>query len=220
MVKLEPKGSFIFHITHIENIPSVIAQNGLVCDSTALQNRMGYVKIGYDHIKQRRIGKRIPCFDSNINVGDCVPFYFGVRMPMLFVITRKNQELAYNGPAREIVYLVADIASILQSDLKWCFTDANAACEIAKFYNNPEDFDKLDWSAIEKDRWGKRDNPNDPNLIERKQAEFLVHSFFPWKYIKGIAVHDEAILERLQKLLSPEDLQRIRTCVQNRWYYD
>lgn len=219
MIQLKTRGLVIFHITHMRNLPSILEHNGLMSDSSAIKSGTEYLKIGYDDIKKRRIEKSIPCFD-NINVGDCVPFYFGVRMPMLFVITCKNKELAYKGPAREIIYLVADLKSIIRSGLTWCYTDSNAACKTAGFYNRQDGFEKLDWAAIEEDEWGDFYNPNDPNLKERKQAEFLVYPFCPLDHIKWIVVHDEAVIGQLQNLLPAKDLQRFRIEVREDWYYD
>lgn len=55
-------------------------------------------------IKQRRLTLSLNS-DPDLHVGDCVPFYFCPRSVMLFLIHRRNQELAYQGGQEPIVHL-------------------------------------------------------------------------------------------------------------------
>lgn len=214
MVKLEQRKRWIFHITHFRNLLGIIESGGLKSDS---EIRGQSVQIGYGHIKNRRLEKNIPSL--NTFVGNCVPFYFGVRSPMLYVITKKNFDLDYTGKAREIVYLVADIQNIVQSNLQWCFSDENASSITAEFYTEIDKLDVLDWDAIETDRWGKGFQPDHPDLKEKKQAEFLVRDFFPWNLVCKIAVHDEEMKHFVQEILQSSEFQPPLS-IQKRWYYD
>lgn len=206
-------------MTHIRNLDSILKAGGLMCDRDIVQSSRRHTNIGYGHIKKRRMDTVIPCLDP-VTIGECVPFYFCVRSPMLYVIHKQPPELDYQGGQREIIYLAAKIPDVVQNRLTWCFTDSNAAGGFASFYNELDDLSKLDWKAIEKDKWADRDNPDSPGLKERKQAEFLVHRFFPWTLITCIVVYDEEILERVKEILPDEDNKRIGLYVNKDWYYN
>ena len=49
----------IYHITHVENLASIIEADRLWCDAQRIAKGLANTNIGYSHIKQRRFG--IPC---------------------------------------------------------------------------------------------------------------------------------------------------------------
>jgi hypothetical protein len=64
------------------------------------------------------------------------------------------------------------------------------------------------------------DTDEDPDRKRRRQAEFLVHQYFPWPVISGVAVFDEIMKLRVESLLDslkPEHLPRVK--VLRDWYY-
>ena len=61
------------------------------------------------------------------------------------------------------------------------------------------DLDGLDWERIASDDW--RDTPDDNDRKRRKQAEFLVHGFFPWQLVSEIGVYDSRVQERVVEIL-------------------
>ena len=94
----------IYHIVHIDNLASIVADGCLWSDAVMIQRQGGTV-IGMGGIKQRRLGLPVSCHDG-LNVGDCVPFYFCPRSIMLYVIHCANHpELAYRGGQQPIVHL-------------------------------------------------------------------------------------------------------------------
>ena len=105
-VPAEPK---IYHIVHVDRLPSIIADGCLWCDVEILRRSLYGVTIGIHSIKQRRLANRL---DSRpgLCVGECVPFYFCPRSVMLYVIFQgNNPELNYRGGQDPIVHLEADL---------------------------------------------------------------------------------------------------------------
>ena len=51
MVQLKTRGQVIFHIPHMQNLPSILEHNGLMSDSEASKSGTEYLKIGYDKLK-------------------------------------------------------------------------------------------------------------------------------------------------------------------------
>ena len=81
MMPLPPEQRLIYHITDIDNLPSILAHGGLFSD--AVMSGRDPTVIGYDHIKRRRVTQiRVPCCGNRF-VGEFVPFYLCPRSPML-----------------------------------------------------------------------------------------------------------------------------------------
>ena len=97
----------IYHIVHVDNLASIVADGCLWSDAVMVQRQGGTV-IGMGSIKQRRLGLPVSCHNG-LRVGDCVPFYFCSRSIMLYVIHCANHpELAYRGGQQPIVHLDAN----------------------------------------------------------------------------------------------------------------
>ncbi|HQP90484.1 MAG TPA: DarT ssDNA thymidine ADP-ribosyltransferase family protein, partial [Bacteroidales bacterium] len=79
----------IYRITHIDNIPHIL-KNGIT-HKDSLKKNLNYKNIGDISLISIRSSKKIGvsnCEDNvvkEINLGDFIPFYFDVRMPMLYV---------------------------------------------------------------------------------------------------------------------------------------
>ena len=100
----------IYHIVHVDRLPSILQDGCLWCDSEiARGNRQG-TTIGLSKIKQRRLDELTLRSHPDLHVGDCVPFYFCPRSVMLYMIHRGNHpELSYHGGQGEILHLEADL---------------------------------------------------------------------------------------------------------------
>ncbi|MEY9638620.1 hypothetical protein ABIF66_006874 [Bradyrhizobium japonicum] len=100
-VPVQPK---IYHIVHVDNLASIVADGFLWSDSVMVK-RQGATVIGMGSIKQRRLGLPIACHHG-LQVGDCVPFYFCPRSIMLYVIHCANHpELTYRGASSRLFIL-------------------------------------------------------------------------------------------------------------------
>src|SRR5947208_16462090 len=72
----------LYHITHVDDIASVLSEGGLWCDNERNKQGIDAVRIGYSHIKARRAVRRVPCGPGG-TVGDYVPCFLCPRPPLL-----------------------------------------------------------------------------------------------------------------------------------------
>ena len=106
-IPAEPK---IYHIVHVDRLPSIIADGWLWCDAEIVRRSPPGTTIGMNGIKQRRLNELTLTSHPDLHVGDCVPFYFCPRSIMLYLIHRANDpELVYRGGQGPIVHLEADL---------------------------------------------------------------------------------------------------------------
>ena len=68
--------TYIYHITHVTNLASILERGGLLCDRSC--DEANVQQIGYAHIKQRRMA-RVVALAPQGTLGDYVPFYFAPR---------------------------------------------------------------------------------------------------------------------------------------------
>lgn len=91
LVPLQPK---IYHITHVDRLPSIVADGFLWCDAEVNRRASAGTTIGMSRIKQRRLNKLLSSY-HDLHVGDCVPFYFCPRSVMLYLIYRGRSSGAW-----------------------------------------------------------------------------------------------------------------------------
>jgi hypothetical protein len=75
----------IFHITHIDNLPAILADGCLWSDYEVRMTSNNRTVIGFDTIKKRRLEELPVSCHPGTFVGHYVPFYFCPRSPMLYV---------------------------------------------------------------------------------------------------------------------------------------
>lgn len=203
----DPAKTLIYHITHIENLPSILKDGGLNSDAVMAQRDPKL--IGYSEIKKRRLNEiHVPCCSFNY-VGDFVPFYFCPRSPMLFTINKGNTGHP-PGCQRSILHLVSTMADGLAIGKPWAISSGNAGAYHTTFAAEVEALDSLDWNAIRATQWqGKQ---------HQKMAEFLVRDFFPWTSIKHIACFNFAVATQVAEMLNQQK-HRPPVEVKSSWYY-
>ncbi|MCY7287348.1 MAG: DUF4433 domain-containing protein, partial [Cryobacterium sp.] len=172
--------------------------------------------IGMGTIKQRRLALSVKCHGGD-HVGEYVPFYFGPRSVMLFLIYRANHsELAYRGGQDPIVHLEADfneaVAWAEENSRRWAFTLSNAGGAYAEFRADVRQLHEVNWDAV-----AATDFRN-PDIKEGKQAEFLVQDFFPWKLIRRIGVSSLMVHSRVVRAMADAN-HRPPVEVLPNWYY-
>jgi hypothetical protein len=132
-----------------------------------------------------------------ITLGDFIPFYFGVRMPMLYVIQNGGNFVEKASLPEEIIYLTCKISDIISSGILFYFSDGHATDCFTSFYDQSQ-ITKLsniiDWSAIKAQYWGGTDNLE---TKRKKQAEFLVGSDIEPKYLADFGCYNRTAKERL-----------------------
>ena len=196
-----------------------MADGGLHCDATMANRPIVGTTIGMTNIKERRRTWSVPCHPETY-VGDYVPFYFCPRSVMLYAIHRKSSDpdsetdLEYTGGQTEIVHLEADLQSVVNwadaNSYRWAFSTGNAAAGSSAFHSELSRLDTINWDAVRANYW--------PDVMESKQAEFLIHGFFPWELIYRIGVLSNRIRLRVGELIK-EAAHKPRVRVERDWYY-
>ena len=213
---LVPTNPKIYHIVHVDRLPSIISDGYLWCD-TVMDNDHANTgtTIGISDIKRRRREMMLSSHRA-LTVGSCVPFYFCPRSVMLYVLSKANHpELSYRGGQGLIVHLEADLRETVawadSNERRWAITSSNAASSYFDDFSDFADLDKLDWDAIDAREWsGDRKDP--------KQAEFLVEYSFPWTMISRIGVQSPRVANRvLEALRVSEYLPDVQ--ITPEWYY-
>jgi hypothetical protein len=180
MSNLNPEKALIFRVTHVSNVPWILA-HGLHCSNSPLTDP-NYVQIGNADLISRRTTRQVPVPPGG-TLSDYVPFYFTPYSPMLY-----NIKTGYSGVTRramdEIAILVSSLHKIENEGIQFVFTDRHAYLQTAEFYNNVEDLGHIDWAGLQKRDF--RRNPDDPGKVERYQAEALIHRSVPMGAVLGI----------------------------------
>ena len=193
--------TYLYRMTHIENVPHIL-EHGVTHLSSANANK-SYKAIGDDSIISTRNNIELP---NGKKLGNYIPFYFGSRTPMLYVIQK-----GYNGvpvtPAQDIVYCISSVQKIVDHKLPFVFANGHAvAVGLTDFYEEKDlvNIDKiLDKKAIDAKYWR---NIEDTDLKRRKEAEFLVETDIPTTAIIGWVVYNEEAKKRLLEMGIPENM--------------
>jgi len=207
----------VYHITHIDNLPGIIATGGLLSDAQALECKGPAQVIGMASIKRRRIEELEVSCHPGTKVGEYVPFYFCPRSIMLYVIYCGNHpELAYRGGQDFIVHLEADLLAVVrwadQNGTRWAFSLSNAGAYYTEFRSNIKNLNELDWDAISATDF------RDPDVKERKQAEFLLYEKCPLHLIERIGVFNSHAKKKVQDAFLGKNWTP-RVEILPEWYY-
>ncbi len=216
-----PANPKIYHILHVDRLPSVIADGFLWCDAEIARRGSAGTTIGMNSIKERRLNELTLSSHPDLYVGQCVPFYFCPRSIMLYVISWGNHpELGYTGGQQTIIHLQADLHQVVAwadaNDRRWAFTTTNAGSRFFDDYADLAELAKLNWSAIQTNRWGGAGI--DPSIKDGKQAEFLLEHSFPWHLVERIGVIDNSIYTQVMHALSGA-MHRPPVEIKRNWYY-
>lgn len=129
-------------------------------------------------------------------LGDYIPFYFGVRMPMLYVVQH-----GFNGVkstlAEDIIYCVTSVEKIISENIDFVFTNGHAVNSFSNFYfrSDIEQIENIiDLKAIKCKYWK---DDNDLDIKRRKEAEFLIAGDLPISAINGYIAYNEAAKVKL-----------------------
>jgi hypothetical protein len=215
-VSAPPPQPKIYHITHVANLKSIIADGALLSDAQMIARGGPQATIGMSSIKQRRLALPIECHPG-LRVGDCVPFYFCPRSIMLYVIHRANSvELAYRGGQGSIVHLESDLHTVIawaqQAGRRWAFSLSNAGAYYTMFRSQIGQLSDLNWPAIAASDWREQ------TVRECKQAEFLLEQAFPWTLVERVGVLTSGVgVQAAAAIATGRHQPRLEIC--HSWYY-
>jgi hypothetical protein len=206
----------LYHITHIDNLPSILQDGGLRSDAAMVARGGPAATIGMSSIKTRRLRLPVKCYPGD-RVGDYVPFYFCPRSVMLYLLHRGNHpELDYQGGQAPILHLVTDLNEVVEwadgQGCRWAFTLSNAGAVYTEFRNQFDHLDQVNWIAVAATDFRQ------PTIKEGKQAEFLVRDFFPWHLVQRIGVYSRAVYQDALTTLSTAE-HRPLVEIRREWYY-
>ena len=224
---LPPAASKIYHIVHVDRLPSIIADGGLLCDAEIVrraaadpEHDMG-TTIGMGSIKQRRLNELTLTSHPDLYVGQCVPFYFCPRSIMLYLIHRANDpELTYRGGQGPIVHLELDLGGAIQwadqNGRRWAFTLSNAGARYFEDRASLAELGEIDWDAVQARLWSGKGISH--SVKEGKQAEFLMEGFSSWELVIRIGVKSQNVYGEVREFIQATD-HKPHVEIKPDWYY-
>lgn len=187
----ELKKVYLYRMTHIENIPHIL-QNGITHIDSPNSNSQ-YVSIGDISLISNRDKFKLP---NGKKLGTYIPFYFGTRMPMLFVI-QKGFNNVQKTASEDIIYCITNVQRVIDHEVDFIFSDGHGVDELTDFYTKEritDIYEILDKSAIDAKYWK---NETDLDLKRRKEAEFLIDGDLPVTALLGFAVYNSHAKQKL-----------------------
>jgi hypothetical protein len=191
----------LYRLTHIDNIPHILKYGITHKDSS--NNNPKYKNIGDISLITKRSSKQISVSNGEdkivkeINLGDFIPFYFDVKMPMLYVIQHGGNNVEKPTNAKDIIYLVCKLEELLKLNQEYYFTNGHATDNLTTFYDKTkinEINTILDWQCIESKYWGRAENAE---IKWKKQAEFLIKGDIPPTLIDYFICYNNSIKKKL-----------------------
>lgn len=200
-----PANPKLYHIVHVDRLPSIISDVCLWCDAEIGRRNPGGTTIGMTKIKQRRLKELTLRNYPDLYVGGCVPFHFCPRSIMLYLLYRGNHmDLAYHDGQEPIVHLEADLYQTVawanEQKRRWVFTLSSAGAYYFEDRCNLGHLDAINWDAVQAEQWSGSGIAR--SVKEGKQAEFLLEHSFPWMLVLRIGVHNRRVYEQVCSALS------------------
>ena len=194
-----PIPTYIYHITHVQNLSLIVASGSLLSHSQMLSEQTTPVNISHQNIQDYRANKVVPCGPGG-TLHNYVPFYFAPRSPMLCSLYH-GKVAGHTGGQRPIIHLVSNVQSIQENNIDFVFTDGHGRVELSEFYDDLDNLEEVDWEVMRARYWS--DTDVDPDRKRRRQAEFLVHNSLPWELISEIGVIDTTIRDDVLRIIRP-----------------
>lgn len=187
----------LYRMTHIGNIPHILSHG--ITHKSSPDADPNYIAIGDQSLIDCRSNKSVFVAGRTIVLGDFIPFYFGVRMPMLYVIQHGGNFVEQARNPQDIVYLAIPIRAILQGNYTFYFSNGHATDSLTEFFSKdnisqlPE---LIDWEAVTAHYWNLDE---DIDLKRRKQAEFLIREdIVPQDSVRYVCYNEEALYQLMQ----------------------
>ena len=203
----------IYHITHLNNLISIVNQGGVCCNSIEIARGLPTIGIAHEHIKERRRRRQVTVGPQG-TLADYTPFYFAPRSPMLYVIHKDGVD-GYTDGQNPIVHLVVYIEDIVANGIPFVFTDGHAEMQVSTQYTDLTNLQKIDWELMEARIWN--DTNEYPDRKQRRQAEFLVYQQCPWDLVKEIGVINSRFQAQVLTVL--DQLPQPPITIHRDWYY-
>lgn len=212
-VNLTPEKALIFRITHRDNLPWML-DHGLYCRSAPEQDP-SFVSIGNQDLIGMRAHRQVDVPPGG-TLSDYVPFYFTPFSPMLY-----NIHTGWGGivrrPNDDIVILVSSLPQLNECGVPYLYTDRHAYLQGARFSAKMSDLPEyIPWALLQARDFKK--DPENPEKVERYQAEALVHRHLPVAALLGIICHSDPIRLQCEQLVSKR-LLALPVHARPAWYF-
>jgi hypothetical protein len=187
----------LYRMTHIENIKHIL-EYGITHKNSSNANP-NYVNIGDISLIENRASKSVKIDNgiytatntSTIILGDFIPFYFGVKMPMLYIVQNGGNFVESPTKPEDVIYLACSLKDIISNIKPYYFSDGHGTDRLTSFYDETKINDILqiiDYKSIVSAYLGGNENLS---LKRKKQAEFLISNDIPPKFIIGFGCFNE-----------------------------
>jgi hypothetical protein len=179
---------YLYHFTHIDNLPNLL-KRGFLANNHKDFPKSSHRSVAAASIQARRAEMAVTC-EPGGRVHDYVPLYFGCVSPMLLsVINAKNVD------QMDILYFEFPI-SLLNGD-NAVFTDASAnTVAPPRFFNNPSDLIKLNWTEIDSKKWSSASE----KLRHERMAEALVRDNLPITAASRCVVWNDDVKSKVEQI--------------------
>lgn len=190
-------------MTHIDNIAHIL-QYGIT-NRNSPNNNPNFTPIGDVSLISTRDYKQVKVDNGDflnieapsITLGDFIPFYFGVRMPMLYVIQHGGNFVMQPTTPDKIVYMVCPVSLIIKQQQIYYFSDGHGTDNYTTFYDKTRINDLpgiVEWDAVRAAYWSGQENLN---IKRKKQAEFLATEDIAPDLIVGFGCYNDAAKNKL-----------------------
>lgn len=182
---------YLYRMTHIANVPHILLHG--ITHRTSANANPHFTPIGDPTLISTR---NAFVLENGRTLGEYIPFYFGSRMPMLYVIQKGFNGVAVT-PAQDIVYCVTSIHKVIDAGQEFVYTNGHAVDSFSSQFG-PQDVgeidNQVDFQAVRVRDWI---SPTDLDLKRRMQAEFLLLGDLPFPSVLGFVVRTEAAKTQL-----------------------
>jgi len=191
---------YVFRMVHVQNMPHVLS-SGLVHRSS-VHASANYKAIGDRALiaKRRTLRVAVEGTGEVITLGDYIPFYFGTRSPMLYVMQQGGNFVPEPVQPEAIVYCVVGLDTLVHQKVDFYFSDGHATDSFTKFYDRSRVHalpQLVNLPATKARYWADKSNLD---LKRKKQAELLVKGNVPVALIAGFVVCAQKTKEILVNL--------------------
>jgi hypothetical protein len=209
---LNPEKALIWRITHRRNLPWILA-NGLHAGTSPARS-LDWVTIGNEELIDRRAHRAVPLPPGGV-LNDYVPFYFTPFSPMMYNIYTGRGGVRQVANA-DIVILVSSMHKLAELGLAFVYTDRHAYPVTANYFNQLGSLGVIDWPLLQQRNFQR--DPDDPEKVERYQAEALIFGHMPIHALLGAVCYTQPVQQELEEQANRLGVQLDIRCIPG-WYF-
>lgn len=213
---MPPNPTWLFRLVHVDGLSTLLSRGALHAPHSTPEDGLPYHPIHNVTVQASRHIKPIPCGPGG-TIHDYVPFYFGPLSVMLLNL-KTGRVPGYGEGQAPLIYLLTTAQAVQQAGCRFVFSDGHGLAGFTDWFDDLDRLDEVDWNIVGARYWS--DQPDDNDRQRRKQAEFLVWQSLDWSQIRGIAVLNMSMKQRVEGILGqfPQRSQP-KVAIKADWYY-